>query len=100
LFLDSFQQRSILRMPFWRGICKCLVEVSEDCDGSLMFSTECLLPLQNLCNDGQPEFMDEWSAAIKCFIVAPKSWLGYMLYSCRCYNFLLQLNNFALVICF
>jgi hypothetical protein len=78
---SSSEQRSMLRMSFWKGICKCLVEVSEESDNFSYVKKciECLLPLLNLCNDGQPVFMDEWSAAINCLIVAPKSWLGYML---------------------
>ncbi|VAH72993.1 unnamed protein product [Triticum turgidum subsp. durum] len=78
----SSEQRSMLRMSFWKGICKCLMEVvSEETDSFSYVKKciECLLPLLNLCNDGQPEFVDEWSAAIKCLIVAQKSWPGDML---------------------
>lgn len=82
-YLDySSEQRSMLRMSFWKGICKCLVEVvSEETDSFSYVKKciECLLPLLNLCNDGQPELVDEWSAAIKCLIVAQKSWPGDML---------------------
>ncbi|XP_051222968.1 protein RST1 isoform X1 [Lolium perenne] len=82
-YLDySSEQRSMLRMSFWKGICKCLVElISEESDSFSYVKKciECLLTLLNLCNDGQPEFMDEWSAAIKCLMVAPKSWLDDML---------------------
>jgi hypothetical protein len=69
-------------MSFCKGICKCLVElISEESDSFSYVKKciECLLTLLNLCNDGQPEFMDEWSAAIKCLMVAPKSWLDDML---------------------
>lgn len=82
-YLDySSEQRSMLRMSFWKGICKCLVEVVSEESDSFSYvkkCIECLLPLLNLCSDGQLEFMNEWSAAIKCLIVAPKSWLGDML---------------------
>ncbi|CAM0879759.1 unnamed protein product [Alopecurus aequalis] len=82
-YLDySSEQRSMLRMSFWKGICKCLVEVVPEESDSFSYvkkCIKCLLPLLSLCDDGQPEFMDEWSAAIKCLIVAPKSWLGDML---------------------
>ena len=82
-YLDySSEQRSMLRMSFWKGICKCLVEVVSEESDSFSYvkkCIECLLPLLNLCDDGQPGFMDEWSAAIKCLMVAQKSMLGDML---------------------
>ncbi|VAH57368.1 unnamed protein product [Triticum turgidum subsp. durum] len=82
-YLDySPEQRSMLRMLFWKGICKCLVEVVSEETDSFSYVKKCiewLVPLLNLCNDGQPEFVDEWSAAIKCLIVAQKSWSSDML---------------------
>uniref|UniRef100_A0ACD5VJS0 Uncharacterized protein n=1 Tax=Avena sativa TaxID=4498 RepID=A0ACD5VJS0_AVESA len=78
----SCERRSVLRMSFWEGIRKCLVEVVSEESDSFSYvkkCIECLLPLLNFCNDGQLEFMDEWSAAIKCLTVAQKSWLGDML---------------------
>jgi hypothetical protein len=81
-FLDySSEHRSMIRMLFWKGICKCLLEVSEESDGFPFIKKciECLLPLLTICNDGQPEFVDEWSAAIKCLVNAQKSWLDDML---------------------
>uniref|UniRef100_A0A0A9D9V4 DUF3730 domain-containing protein n=1 Tax=Arundo donax TaxID=35708 RepID=A0A0A9D9V4_ARUDO len=86
----SSEQRSMIRMTFWEGICKCLVEVVSEESGGFSFikkCIECLLPLLTLCIDGQPEFMDEWSAAIKCLTNAQKSWLSDML----------QIRNTALI---
>lgn len=77
----SPQQRSMIRMSFWKGICKCLLDVSEE-SGGFPFTRkciECLLPLLTICNDGQPEFVDEWSAAIKCLANAQTTWLDNML---------------------
>ncbi|PNT70012.1 hypothetical protein BRADI_2g04280v3 [Brachypodium distachyon] len=82
-YLDySSEQRSLLRLSFWKGIRKCLVEVVSEESGSFSYikkGIECLLSLLSLCKDGQPEFVDEWSAAIKCLGAAQKSWLGDML---------------------
>ncbi|RLM92306.1 protein RST1 [Panicum miliaceum] len=86
----SCEQKSMIRMSFWEGICKCLVEVVSEESGGFSFNKkciECLLPLLTLQNDGQPEYMDEWSAAIMCLTNAQKSWLGDML----------QVRNAALV---
>ncbi|XP_062193776.1 protein RST1 isoform X2 [Phragmites australis] len=86
----SSEQRSMIRMSFWEGIYKCLVEIVSEESGGFSFikkCIECLLPLMTLCNDGQPEFMDEWSAAIKCLTNAQKSWLSDML----------QIRNTALI---
>jgi len=77
----SSEQRSMLRMSFWEGIYMCLVEVSEE-SGVFSFikkCIECLLPLLTLHSDGQPEFMKEWSAAIRCLANAQKNWLDDML---------------------
>uniref|UniRef100_A0A0A9DER8 Uncharacterized protein n=1 Tax=Arundo donax TaxID=35708 RepID=A0A0A9DER8_ARUDO len=78
----SSEQRSVIRMSFWEGIYKCLVEVVSEESGGFSFikkCIECLLPLLTLCNDGQPQFMDEWSAAVKCLTNAQKSWLSDIL---------------------
>ncbi|KAG2586760.1 hypothetical protein PVAP13_5NG075481 [Panicum virgatum] len=86
----SCEQKSMIRMSFWEGICKCLVEVVSEESGGFSFTKkciECLLPLLTLQNDGQPEYMNEWSAAIMCLTNAQKSWLGDML----------QVRNAALV---
>jgi hypothetical protein len=72
-------------MSFWEGICKCLVDVVSVESGGLSFTKkciECLLPLLTLHNDGQPEFIDEWSAAIMCLTNVQSSWLGDMLQVC------------------
>ncbi|RCV24849.1 hypothetical protein SETIT_5G119500v2 [Setaria italica] len=86
----SCEQKSMIRMSFWEGICKCLVDVVSEESGGFSFTKkciECLLPLLTLHNDGQPEFMDEWSAALTCLTNAQSSWLGDML----------QVRNAALV---
>ncbi|KAJ1282422.1 hypothetical protein BS78_03G050600 [Paspalum vaginatum] len=78
----SSEQRSMIRMSFWEGICMCLVEVVSEESGGFSFikkCIECLLPLLTLRGDGQPEFMKEWRAAIMCLTSAQKSWLGDML---------------------
>uniref|UniRef100_A0A0D9UX89 DUF3730 domain-containing protein n=1 Tax=Leersia perrieri TaxID=77586 RepID=A0A0D9UX89_9ORYZ len=75
----SSEQRSMLRTSFWKGIRECLVEdVSEESSGFSCIK-KCihnLLHLLSLHKDGQPEFIEEWSAAIKCLTVAKKSLLG------------------------
>ncbi|KAF8704854.1 hypothetical protein HU200_031092 [Digitaria exilis] len=86
----SCEQKSMIRTSFWEGICKCLMEGTSEKSGDLSFikkCIECLLPLMILHNDGQPKFMDEWSAAITCLTNAQRSWLGDML----------QVRNTALV---
>lgn len=77
----SSEQRSMLRMSFWEGIYKSLMEVSEESCGFSFIKKciECLLPLLTLRSDGQPEFMKEWSTSIMCLTNAQKSWLGDML---------------------
>jgi hypothetical protein len=57
------------------------VEVSEESGGFSFIKKciECLLPLLTLHSDGQPEFMKEWSAAIRCLTNAQKNWLDDML---------------------
>ncbi|KAK3164000.1 hypothetical protein QOZ80_1AG0011250 [Eleusine coracana subsp. coracana] len=72
------------------GICMCLSEVVSKESGGFPFikkCIECLLPLLTIFNDGQPEFVDEWSAAIKCLANAEKTWLDDML----------QVRNAALI---
>ncbi|GJN37363.1 hypothetical protein PR202_gb26305 [Eleusine coracana subsp. coracana] len=67
---------------FLSCICMCLSEVVSEESGGFPFikkCIECLLPLLTICNDGQPEFVDEWSAAIKCLANAQKTWLDDML---------------------
>uniref|UniRef100_A0A0E0JEK9 DUF3730 domain-containing protein n=1 Tax=Oryza punctata TaxID=4537 RepID=A0A0E0JEK9_ORYPU len=82
-YLDySSEQRSMLRTSFWKGIRECLVEdVSEESRGfsCIKKCIQSLSPLLSLHKDGQPEFIEEWSAAIKCLTVAQKSLLGDML---------------------
>ncbi|KAG8045824.1 hypothetical protein GUJ93_ZPchr0008g14044 [Zizania palustris] len=83
LYLNySSEQRSMLRTSFWKGIRECLVgDVSEQ-SGDFSNIKKCiqgLLPLLSLCKDGQPEFTEEWSSAIRCLIVVQKSWLCDML---------------------
>lgn len=85
----SCEEKSMIRMSFWEGICKCLVEGASEESGDLSFikkCIECLLPLMILHNDGQPKFMDEWSAAITCLTIAQRSWLGDMLQVCNSTN--------------
>uniref|UniRef100_A0A0E0BXQ2 DUF3730 domain-containing protein n=1 Tax=Oryza meridionalis TaxID=40149 RepID=A0A0E0BXQ2_9ORYZ len=83
LYLDySSEQRSMLRTSFWKGIRECLVEdVSEESSGfsCIKKCIQSLSPLLSLHKDGQPEFIEEWSAAIKCHTVAQKGLLGDML---------------------
>uniref|UniRef100_A0A0E0MRW9 DUF3730 domain-containing protein n=1 Tax=Oryza rufipogon TaxID=4529 RepID=A0A0E0MRW9_ORYRU len=82
-YLDySSEQRSMLRTSFWKGIRECLVEdVSEESSGfsCIKKCIQSLSPLLSLHKDGQPEFIEEWSAAIKCLTVAQKGLLGDML---------------------
>uniref|UniRef100_J3KWR7 DUF3730 domain-containing protein n=2 Tax=Oryza brachyantha TaxID=4533 RepID=J3KWR7_ORYBR len=82
-YLDySSEQRSMLRTSFWTGIRNCLVEdVSEMSSGfsCIKKCIESLSPLLSLHKDGHPEFIEEWSAAIKCLTVAQKILFGDML---------------------
>lgn len=99
-YLDySSEQRSMLRTSFWKGIRECLVEdVSEESSGfsCIKKCIQSLSPLLSLHKDGQPEFIEEWSAAIKCLTVAQKGLLGDMLQVQKS----VCLNNSSWVICF
>ncbi|XP_072999773.1 protein RST1 isoform X2 [Typha latifolia] len=73
----KLEQRSILRMSFWRGLHQSLIEASKESEDSskLEKCMECLLRLLPIFvgDSGQAEL--EWSDAIKCLSVARHNWL-------------------------
>ncbi|XP_038982948.1 protein RST1 isoform X2 [Phoenix dactylifera] len=79
-------QRRLLRVSFWKGLCQCLTETSEEsvilnmkkCMECLFFFLP-LLTCDVISEGGQVAPVEEWSEAVRCLAKAPQDWLMDML---------------------